>query len=91
MPLSDLKFDEVRMSFTNGEKHAERVERIVRLTFEFVRELLLRDVQHLGADANIAFLEVHPVLVSFETMSDERIAQLSAAEIHRAVLHALHQ
>ena len=89
MALSQLKFNEVRLSLINGGNHAERAERISRLTFEYVREMMMRELQHLGAGAEIDHLMVGPVEVSLETMGDELIARMTAAEIYRAVLHAL--
>lgn len=89
MPLSRIEFEEVRMMFTGSEEYRQRAERIARLTFDFVRELLRRDAQSLAADMDIELLEVAPVNVSFERMNDETIARRGATEIHRALLHAL--
>ena len=84
-----VEFDEVRMLFADSEGYEQRTQRIAQLTMRFVRELLRRDVQSLGASVGIDHLEVAAVRVSFATMSDEAIARRGAAEIHRALLHAL--
>jgi len=84
-----LNFDEVRISCACGADDAARAERIARLTFEYVRELLGRELQHLSTDVDIELLEVRPVRVSFASMSDETIARTSAEEIGRALRHAL--
>ena len=88
MAFPRLEFGEVRLSFTNGENHTQRTERIARLTFEYVQEMMERELQHLGSNV-INHLEVPPIQVSFETMADETIARLSAEGIYRALLQAL--
>jgi len=89
MPFPKLAFDEVRMSCLCGAQEAERADRIARLTFEYVREWVGRELQHLATDVDIELLEVRPVRVSFASMSDEAIARASAEEIGRALLHAI--
>lgn len=86
-----IEFGEVGMSFEGGGRHAERGRHVAELTFHYLRDLLGRELQHLPANVEIGRLEVGPVGVSFERMSDEEIARESAAEIHRALLHALGQ
>lgn len=89
MAFPRLEFGEVRMSFTNGENQTQRTERIARLTFEYVQEMMERELQHLGADVFIEYLEVPPIQVSFETMDDETIAKVSAEGIYHALLQTL--
>lgn len=89
MSLPRLTFDEVRVACDCGPGHAHRAERIARLTFERVRELLGGELRHLAADVEVESLEVGPVHVSFETMSDEEVARAGADEIARALLRAL--
>lgn len=84
-----LAFGEVRMSITSSEDHAERVERISRLIFEYVQQMMVRELQHLDSNMVIEHLEIPPIQVSFESMDDEAIAQASTAEIYRALLQAL--
>lgn len=88
---TQFEFGDVRIAFVNGEKYASRTGHISQLTFGYVEELLKRDLQHLAASVELETLVIAPVEVSFDTMSDEKIARLSAAEIHRAVLHALNK
>jgi hypothetical protein len=86
-----FEFGEVNVAVADGGRHAGRAGRVAELTFEYLRDLLGRELQHLSADVEIERLEVGPVGVSFDGMSDEEIARQSAAEIHRALLHALGQ
>lgn len=89
MSLSRVEFGEVRWSLVNGGANEERAERIARLAFEFVRELLSQDLRRLEASVSLDEVRVHPIHVSLETMDDEMIARASAAEIHRALVNAL--
>ncbi|HEX8720460.1 MAG TPA: hypothetical protein VF736_07515 [Pyrinomonadaceae bacterium] len=89
MDFPRLTFDEVRVACECGPGHAHRAERIARLAFERVRELVGRELQHLSADVEVESVEVGPVHVSFETMGDDEIARAGADEIARALLHAL--
>lgn len=89
MPHARVEIDEVRMLFADSEEHEWRARRVAQLTFSFVRELLRRDAQSLGANVEISRLEVGAINVSFETMDDETIARRSASEIHRALLNAV--
>jgi hypothetical protein len=84
-----LEFGEVSFSLAVGGADAARAGRVAELTFEFLREMVGRELQHLGADVEVGSLEVGPVAVSFDRMSDEEIARQSAAEIGRALLDAL--
>ncbi|HEX8354850.1 MAG TPA: hypothetical protein VF611_18225 [Pyrinomonadaceae bacterium] len=84
-----LEFGEVRFSLAAGAADAGRAGRIGRLTFEYLRELLGRELQNLSADVEIGSLAVGPVEVSLDAMTDEEVARRSAAEIGRALLHAL--
>lgn len=79
----------VRLTILDGGGHESRAARIARLTFDYVRELLEREVQQLGADVTLAQLDVPPVRVSLDTMDDEAVARASAEAIHRALLAAI--
>ena len=86
-----LEFGEVNLSVAAGGRSGERAGRVAELTFEYLRDLMHRELQHLAADVEIGHIEVGPLDVSFERMSDEEIARRSATEIHRALLNALGQ
>jgi hypothetical protein len=84
-----LEINEVRLSLTNGHGHESRAERISRLTFEYVQELMERELQHLGSDVVIDHLEVPAVQVCLDTMDDETIARAGASGIYRALFAVL--
>lgn len=83
-----LELNEVRMSFEGGAEHAGRAELIARLAFEYLAEMLA-DWPGAKDDAEIGALEIRPVAVALDATSDEAAARAAAAEIHRALLHAL--
>ena len=83
-----LELNEVRMSFEGGAEHAGRAELISRLAFEYLAEMLA-DWPGAAADAAIGRLEIKPVAVALDSTSDEGAARAAAAEIYRALLHAL--
>ena len=78
-----------RLTILDGGRHEPRAARIAQLTFDYVRELLEREMQHFGADLTLSQLDVPPIHVSLDTMDDEAIAQVSAEAIHRALLAAI--
>lgn len=84
-----LEIGEAGLTIINGGAHAPRAERIARLTFDYVRELMEREVQHLDGDLSIERLETPPIQVTLDTMDDEAVARLSAAAIHRALVNAM--
>jgi hypothetical protein len=84
-----LEFGEVSLSLAARGADSARAGRIGELTFECLREMLGRELQHLSADVEIGSLAVGPVMVSLDTMSDEEIARRGAEEIARALLQAL--
>jgi hypothetical protein len=86
MSNAQLEFGEVRMSFQNGEKQPERAERISRLIFERLQQMLEREMQHLGGCQVIDHLEVPSIDVSLETMDDQSIAGRCAEAIYRSLL-----
>ena len=90
MPPASFEFNRVRVSFDGGGLRPERAERIARLTFGYVRELLATTAARgTPGGRTVERLEVRPVRVSFGAMDDESIARASALEIQRAVLRAL--
>lgn len=84
-----LELGEARISYVNAPAEGDRADRISRLTLELLREMMARELQHLGSDIIIDDLQVTPIEVSFETMTDEMIAQLSAEGIYHAILQVL--
>lgn len=86
MPNGQLEFGQVRMSFQNGGSQPERAERISRLVFERLQQMLERERQHLGSSPVIDHLEVPPIDVSLETMDDQTIAGQCAEVIYRSLL-----
>ena len=84
-----LEFGEVNFYLAAGGSDAGRAGRVAELTFECLRELLGRELQHLSADVEIGSLAVGPVAVALDAAADEEIARRAAAEIGRALLHAL--
>jgi len=81
----NVEFGEVSLTILNGSHHASRAERIARLTFDYVRELMELPLHQLGADLTIARLEVPPIQVSLDTMDDEAVARAGAEAIYRAL------
>jgi hypothetical protein len=86
-----LELNEVRMSFDGGAEHAGRAERISRLAFEYLSGMLADRRGGPLAVAEIDRLEVRPVTVTLDSMSDEQVARSAASEIYRALLGALNQ
>jgi hypothetical protein len=84
-----LELNEVRVSFEGGAEHAGRAEHISRLAFDYLSEMLADWRGGPSADAEIGRLETMPVAVKLDSMSDEGAARAAAAEIYRALLHAL--
>lgn len=89
MGQKELAIGEVRMSFTGGEAHAERTERIARLTFDHVHKLMDGSLRKMNESVEINYLNVGPIHVSFDSMDDETIAVESATEIYRSVLQSI--
>jgi hypothetical protein len=87
--VRSLEVSEVGLTIINGDGHAIRAERIARLTFDYVRELMERELQHLDSDVSVDRLAVPPIRVTLDTMDDEAVARASAAAIHRAVIAAM--
>ena len=84
-----LELNEVRVSFEGGAEHAGRAEHISRLAFDYLTEMLADWRGDPALDAEIGRLETRPVAVTLDSMSDDEAARAAAAEIHRALLHAL--
>jgi len=84
-----LELNEVRISFEGGAEHAGRAEHISRLAFEYLSEMLADWRGGPAADTEIGRLEIEPVAVTLDSMSDEGAARATAAELYRALLHAL--
>ena len=83
-----MEIDEVRMSFTGAGHDAGRAERVSRLIFEHVHAMMDGSLRHLEQSAEVGFLKVGPIRVSFDAMDDETIARESATQICRALLQA---
>ena len=89
MNYEEIEFGEVVMSYSNTADESSRAERISRLTMEYAQQLVERDLQQLGADIDVDRLAIPPILVSFETMSDEEIARASAERIWQTLMQAV--
>lgn len=89
MTTPRLEFNEVRMSFSAGAEHAGRAERIARLAFEYLQEML--DDLPAGARSRgeVGSLDIGTVGVALGATSDEAAARAAAAEIYRALIGAL--
>ena len=84
-----IEVGEASLMILNGGGNVIRAERIARLTFDYVRELMERELQHLDRDVSIAGLEVPPIKVNLDTMDDDAIARAGAEAVRRAVLAAI--
>lgn len=84
-----LTINDVQMSFAGADGYGSRGEAIARLMFDYLRDLIERELQHLDADVVVDRLDVPPLTVSFATMDDDCIARAGAASIHRALIAAL--
>jgi hypothetical protein len=79
----------MRLTILNGAGHEPRAASIAQLMCSHVRQLLEREMQNLGADVELAKLDVPPVQVSLDAMDDETIARAGAEAICRALLEAI--
>jgi len=86
--MASVMVNSVHMSMTGADGYESRGEAIARLMFDYVRDLVERELQHLDADVVVDRLDVPSVHVSFDTMDDDCIARAGAASIHRALLDA---
>lgn len=86
MEPKSMAISEVRMSFAGGDQEAHRTERISRLTFQHVQRMMDSRLRKMEQSAEINYLSVGPIRVSFDSMNDETIAFESATEIYRALL-----
>lgn len=84
-----LELNAVRIAFDGGAEHAGRAEHISRLAFKYLSEMLADWHRPLAAVAEIGGLEIRPVVVTLDSMSDEQVARSAASEIYRALLGAL--
>jgi len=53
-----LEIGEASLTIVNGSGNSMRAERIARLTFDYVRELMERELQHLNRDVSLAGIDV---------------------------------
>jgi hypothetical protein len=83
-----IEIGEVRMSFAGAGHASERAERISRLMFEHIHTMMDGSLRDLEQAAEIDYLEVGPIHVSFDTMDDDTIAEVGATEIYRALSRA---
>jgi hypothetical protein len=67
------------------ESAGARAERIGKLTFDYLRELMERDLQRLGANITLAHLTLPPMRLSLEAMDDEAVARACAEGICRVL------
>ena len=89
MDYLQVELNDVRMSFKNGHNYSHRTERISELTFAYVKEMIERELLHLGADMVVEHIDVPPIQVSFQNMDDESIAHMCATGIYRALMQML--
>lgn len=82
-----LELNEVRMTFSAGAEHAGRAERVSRLAFEYLSELLADRRGGPESEVEVGRLVVD---ASLDSSSDEEAARAAAAKIYRALLGALH-
>lgn len=83
-----MEIGEVRMSFTGVGPAAARAERVSRLIFEHVQQMMESSLRDVEESAEINYLDVGPISVSFDAMDDETIARESATEIYRTLMQA---
>jgi hypothetical protein len=83
-----MEIDEVRMSFTGPGPDGDRAQRVSRLIFEHVHTMMDGSLRDMEQGAEISYLGVGPIHVSFDAMDDETIAREGATEIYRALLQA---
>src|SRR6185503_2544998 len=83
-----LEIGEASLTIVNGSGNSMRAERIARLTFDYVRELMERELQHLNRDVSLAGIDVPPIEVNLETQDDDAIARAGAEAIRRALIAA---
>jgi hypothetical protein len=89
MGVGNLEVGEASLMIVNGGGNVVRAERIARLTFDYVRELMERELQDLTHDVSIAGLDVPPIEVNLETQNDEAIARAGAEAVRRALIAAI--
>lgn len=79
------------MSFSGGAEHAVRAERVSRLAFEYLSELLADWRGGPESEIEVGRLVVEASLdESNDASGDESAARAAAAEIYRALVGALH-
>jgi hypothetical protein len=84
-----LEIGEVNLTIMGCGGHGARAERIGKLIFDRLQELMERELQHLGADVTLARLAAAPILVSLDTMDDEAVARACAEGVCRALSAAV--
>lgn len=85
-PTVRLELNEVRMTFSGGAEHAVRAERVSRLAFEYLSELLADWRGDPELEVEVGRLVIDAPL---DELGDEAAARAAAAEIYRALLGAL--
>lgn len=79
------------MTFSAGAEHAARAERVSRLAFEYLSELLADWRGGPESEVEVGRLVVEASLdESGDESGDESAARAAAAEIYRALTGALH-
>lgn len=79
------------MTFSGGAEHAGRAERVSRLAFEYLSELLADWRGGPESEVEVGRLVIDASLdESNDASGDEEAARAAAAEIYRALLGALH-
>jgi hypothetical protein len=86
MNSPNLEIGDVRTSYQGGVMPGPRAERISRLTFESLQQMVDNDLNGFARDYTVEHLAVPPIQVAFNEAPDETIAQTSAEAIYRALL-----
>lgn len=84
-----VELGEVRVSLDDKDADVQRAERIARLLFTHLRELIEREHLHLRADTELSRLVVPPVAVPGGAESDDALARAGAEGVYRALVQAL--
>jgi len=89
VPEPVVEVGDVRLSMTDKDGDARRVERIARLLLAYLQELIEREHLHLRADTELSRLVVPPVAAPEGAGSEEAVARAGAEGVYRALVQAL--
>lgn len=89
MDSPNLEIGEARTSYQGGVMPGPRAERISRLTFERLQQMIETELKGVARDFTVDQLAVPSIQVVFDQSTDETIAQTSAEAIYRALLDTI--